>query len=115
VQLGTVFYGKPRLYRLSGAPPSAAVCGNGLAADGVYVGEWTAFDTNGNPFAVPQTLSCPAIRGTPFRAEAGGNISAGQNLQSDASGRVVAFSSGAVVARALEGDASGSLIWCVFA
>jgi hypothetical protein len=102
IPLNASFFGKPRLYRFSGAPPVAAVCAAGFAAGGVYLGEATSTDGNGNPITVAQAIGYPALRGRPVTVEAGATITAGQNLQSDSASRIVPLSSGAIVARALE-------------
>lgn len=58
-------------------------------------------------------FACP---GWPIRVEAGGTFAAGDLLQTDALGRVVLRTTGAVVARALEAAAAaGNVVQAVFA
>lgn len=56
----------------------------------------------------------PATKGLPVQVEAGGNVTDGDDLEVDGSGRFVPQSSGVTVARALEGSSTGSTFWAVF-
>lgn len=50
----------------------------------------------------------------PFDVDCGGSFSAGDDLETDGSGRAVAHSSGEIVARALEGSTgAGDTAWVV--
>lgn len=108
-----------RLFRYSGAPPVAALCGSGVAADGVtdILRQYTDNNpTTGTVHTQPTIYGLFAIRGQPVLVETGGAFASGANLQSDASGRAISYSSGPVVLRALEASSgSGFIVWAVFA
>ncbi len=105
-------YTPRRFFVWSGAPPSPAAPGAGVAVHGVS--GW-ANNTGPDP---DQTRFCvPACSGYPFLVETGASYSSGVALKTDSSGRAIAQGgSGVIVATALEAsDAAGGFRWAVFA
>ncbi len=104
-------YTPRRFYLWSGAPPSPAAPGAGVAVHGV-----SGYANNTVPNPVRSRIGFMACPGQPFLVETGGAFSAGGSLKTDANGKAIAQGgSGVIVATALEGaGAAGEFRWAVF-
>lgn len=104
-----------RFVVFSGPPPAGRI--NGFAdfptttptAGGAVDGCTSGTDSSGRYWG-PRWSG----KGTPIVVESGGAFSAGDDLETNGSGRAVAHSTGEIVARALEAaSASGEQVWAV--
>lgn len=101
-QLGNDTLTPYRLFRWS-SPGSAIQAGDGQDVDGVV------------HISSPGRAGYFAQPGLTVKVESGGVFSAGNVLQSDASGRAILKGAGVGVLRALEAStAAGQIVWAVF-